>query len=154
MKKIYFIIAFVFISTLFYTQVSKDSLNKLFDYIEKSHGDFNKIYALSNRIIAYAIQRNDTSSLIKAYQKIGDALWYKGVYGQSEDYYFKSLQLADSLRYPKEYAYALYSIGWIESVQKEKIEKKAEKKATATAEKKPAKKAKKAEEEVTEATET
>ncbi len=123
MKKIYLIIAFVFISNLFYTQVSKDSLNKLFDYIEKLHGDFNKTYALSNRIIAYATQYNDTSSLIKAYQRIGDALWYKGVYGQSEDYYFKSLQLADSLRYPKEYAYALYSIGWIECVQKEKREK-------------------------------
>ncbi len=104
-------------------QFNRDSILKVIHQVGESSSNFDKSYPLLQKILNLSIQHKDTHLIILTYQKLGDILWYKSIYGKSEDYYFKSLELIDSLKYPKEYAYALYSIGWIECVQKEKPDK-------------------------------
>ncbi len=112
------------ISTIhLFSQISKDSALKIFHLIEKDYYNFNKNYQLLQNVLNASIQKKDTHLIILSYQKLGDVLWFNSIYGKAEDYYFKSLELIDSAKHPKEYAYALYSIGWIECVQKERIEK-------------------------------
>lgn len=104
-------------------QFNRDSILKVIHQIKESSSDFDKTYPLLQKILDVSIQNKDTHLIILTYQKLGDILWYKSIYSKSEDYYFKSLELIDFLKYPKEYAYALYSIGWIECIQKEKLDK-------------------------------
>lgn len=113
----------VVFTILYSQQYNRDSILKIILHAGESSVNFDKNYPLLQKVLDATIQNKDTHLIILTYQKLGDILWYKSIYGKSEDYYFKSLELIDSAKYPKEYAYALYSIGWIECVQKEKLEK-------------------------------
>jgi len=105
------------------SQLSVDSIDKIFLSVDKSPSNFDRNYPLLQKALSVSLNLKDTIRIIRSYQKIADVLWFKSIYGESENYYFKSLALLDSSKYPKEYAYALYSIGWIECIQKTKFEK-------------------------------
>ncbi|MBS1646229.1 MAG: serine/threonine-protein phosphatase [Bacteroidetes bacterium] len=122
MNKTVFSCFFILWSCISVAQISKDSAF-LFATQGALSDNFEKNYLLSQKVLAYFIQRSDTVHVIESFQKTGDMLWFKGLYGQAEEYYFKSLQFADSTQTPNLYAYALYSIGWIECVQKGKQDK-------------------------------
>ncbi|MCX7728836.1 MAG: SpoIIE family protein phosphatase [Bacteroidia bacterium] len=109
--------------SVFNAQIQKDSILNALDYIKTYESNFNKVYPLAKKIKDISVQLKDTLLIIKSYQTIGDVLWYASVYGEAEEYYFKSLEITDSSKYPREYAYALYGIGWIECIQKGKREK-------------------------------
>lgn len=111
-----------FLSYGLIAQISRDSVYTLLKKTDEHPSNFNKNYRQIQQTIKWSVQNKDTQLLILSYQKMGDILWYKSMYGQAEDYYFNSLKLIDSARYPKEFAYALYSVGWIECVQKNKTE--------------------------------
>lgn len=100
-----------------------DSVERILNQITYSNGEFDKNFKLTNIAIAISERINDTILRVNSYAKMGDVLWYKGIFGRAEDYYLKSLYLANEKRYPKEHAYALYSVGWIECVQKQRIER-------------------------------
>ncbi|HPQ07800.1 MAG TPA: SpoIIE family protein phosphatase [Bacteroidia bacterium] len=106
-----------------FAQSLRDSIIKILQEVNYNNSNFNKTYPLTKKALNLSLSLKDTGLIIKCYQKIGDVLWYKSAYGEAEEYYFKSLELADSARYPGEYAYALYGIGWIECIQKGKKDK-------------------------------
>jgi tetratricopeptide (TPR) repeat protein len=99
-------------------QVTRDSLDHLLNRMDTIQANFNTKFALLQNILKLAVSKKDTAYIIHAYQKLGDLFWFDGAYSRSEDYYYKSLLLTEVNKYSKEYAYALYSIGWIECVQK------------------------------------
>jgi tetratricopeptide (TPR) repeat protein len=110
----------IVICHLVFAQSLRDTIIKILKEVNNNSNNFNKTYPLTRKALDLAISLKDTGLIVKCYQKIGDVLWYKSAYGEAEEYYFKSLELADSAKFPGEYAYALYGIGWIECIQKGK----------------------------------
>jgi serine phosphatase RsbU (regulator of sigma subunit) len=100
---------------------ASDSVRLILSEVKNADGDFDRKYDLLSKAISISTRVKDTISIILSYQKMGDVLWYKGLFGRAEDYYLKSLYLAKKNKYPQEHAYALYSVGWVECVQKSRI---------------------------------
>lgn len=118
-----YLFLFVFGFVVVLAQSSRDSVLSVLKDVERDITNFDKQYPVVRKLLKESIRRKDTLLIAKCYQKMADLLWYKSVYSESEDYYFKSIEILDSARYPKEYAYGLYSIGWIECVQKGREDK-------------------------------
>ncbi len=117
------ITSFLLLANILSSQIKRDSIIKIIQQVRSNTFNFDKQYPLLQKALNASIQQKDTYLIILSYQRLADILWYKSIYGKSEDYYFKSLELIDSAKYPNEYAYALYAIGWIECIQKNRTEK-------------------------------
>lgn len=125
MKKNIFIITvfIVLIHHILHSQIKRDSAIKLLNFVKENVSNFNKSYPLIKKALDFSLKTKDTSLIIQSYIVMADVLWYNSIYGNSEEYYFKAMEITDSSKFSREYAYALYGIGWIECIQKGKKEK-------------------------------
>ncbi|MCO5267924.1 MAG: serine/threonine-protein phosphatase [Brumimicrobium sp.] len=121
-KKLLFILLLLPLFSSF-AQMDRDSMDRIIFSIKSRKNDLTTTYDIATNLIDYANEIHDTLYIIKSQQAFADYLWAMALYGKAEDFYIKSAHFADSIKYPNEYAYALYGIGWIEAIQKNNFSK-------------------------------
>lgn len=118
------ILIFIFLpKELRFAQVN-DSIEHYLNYSNKYQSRNSKLaYYYAVKALKLAEQQHDSLNILKSLQNLADVYWYSNQLNKSLETYLKILQITDSARYPAVYAYALYGIGWIECVQKNKFDK-------------------------------
>lgn len=124
MNKRFFLFVFLYVIIYLLPSQINDSIDFYINISTKYQAtkpDIAFFYAVKAKKLADL--QGDSTNILKSLQNLADVYWYSNKINKALETYLKILKVADSSKFTSFYGYALYGIGWIECVQKNKIEK-------------------------------
>jgi serine phosphatase RsbU (regulator of sigma subunit) len=129
------ILAFIFVTVFLKSFSQLHTEKELYEKISSAQNDSMRfdailVYCKTNHLspdsnlkfarmaMNAAVKSGSKYLLVTAYELLGDAYWYGHSYSRASEYYFRELELAETLHWKRALGRSYYNIGWMKCVQR------------------------------------